>query len=164
MVPSSRTQHLWRIDLTHCRLQPPPLLPPPSSSVPLDAPALAMEHVLASLAGVEARLDESERRSNPPPPPIRPDPASPYTESQGWRGESSMPRAFTTTATPVMTQPLLGFSGIPTRNQSGVTFTEATAGERMGYDTVWGRGRQPSAWDNPDHQLEWYSNTRQPTA
>lgn len=140
------------------------LPPPPASSVVLDAPALAMEHVLASLARVEARLDEAERRSNSLLPPIRPEPAPPYTEPQGWRGEFSRPRAITTTATSVTSQQLLGFPGLHNRNQTRITFSEAGGSDRMCFDTAWNRGRQPSAWDNPDHRRDGYSNTRQPTS
>lgn len=45
------------------------LEPLPASSAPLDASALALEHTLASIARVEARLDAHERQPAIAPPP-----------------------------------------------------------------------------------------------
>ncbi|KAL1554869.1 hypothetical protein AAHA92_15377 [Salvia divinorum] len=52
------------------------LEPVPSSTAPLDPTALTLEHVLASLARVKARLEENDRRAMTagPQPPPEPDP------------------------------------------------------------------------------------------
>ena len=66
--------------------------PLPTVTKPLDAGALAMEHVLASLARMEARLDATDRGVPTTVPPLRPDPVLPsgvlqqlpvYTQATG---------------------------------------------------------------------------------
>ncbi|KAG6429539.1 hypothetical protein SASPL_107591 [Salvia splendens] len=53
-----------------------------SATLALDTPALAFEHVLASLARLEARIEASERNATIAQPPPRPDPDPPYTDWQ----------------------------------------------------------------------------------
>ena len=70
----------------------------PLSTVPLDAPALAMEHILASLAGVEARLDANDRRSPNLQQQRRPDPDPPYNDTGGWKEDAANRRLVFTQA------------------------------------------------------------------
>ncbi|KAG6437863.1 hypothetical protein SASPL_102793 [Salvia splendens] len=76
----------------------------PSSTVALDTPALAFEHVLASLARLEARLDASKRRAATAHPPSRPDPDPPYLDWQSGREETVRQRPILMTATAVSSQ------------------------------------------------------------
>ncbi|XP_042038669.1 uncharacterized protein LOC121784577 [Salvia splendens] len=80
-----------------------------ASSGSLDSTAMAFEHLLASLARVEARFDAMERRQNVahpppwpdperrhnvalPPPWPDPDPDPPFDDWQRWRGDSARNR------------------------------------------------------------------------
>ncbi|KAG6385787.1 hypothetical protein SASPL_154668 [Salvia splendens] len=82
----------------------------PATSGALDAPALAFENVLASLARIEARLDAAEQRSATTQPPPRPDPDPPYQDWRPWREESGRQNAILTAAM-VSSIPHLGFVG-----------------------------------------------------
>ncbi|KAG6428716.1 hypothetical protein SASPL_112972 [Salvia splendens] len=68
-----------------------------SSTGVRDMTALAFEHVLASLARIEAWLDSSERPNSVAPPPPMPDPKPPYSD---WARE----RPILTTTTAVLSQ------------------------------------------------------------
>ncbi|KAG6423332.1 hypothetical protein SASPL_113726 [Salvia splendens] len=83
----------------------------PAPTAALDTPALAFEHILASIARLEARLDASERRAAITQPPPRPDPDPPYSDWQRGRDDTTRHRAVSTTATGVSSQPQLGFGG-----------------------------------------------------
>ncbi|KAG6424108.1 hypothetical protein SASPL_114520 [Salvia splendens] len=84
------------------------LEPFPSSPSALDTPAMAFEHILASLARLEARMDALERRASIAQPPPWPDPDPPYTDWNLARGNSAGERPMMTAATAVTQQPLLG--------------------------------------------------------
>ncbi|KAG6423273.1 hypothetical protein SASPL_113664 [Salvia splendens] len=83
--------------------------PLPSPSVPLDTPALAFEHILASLAHLEAKIEASEQRAVIVQPPPRPEPDPPYLDWQRGREDSTRHRAVLTTETGVSSQQQLGF-------------------------------------------------------
>ena len=123
----------------------------PTSTAPFNASALAWEHVLASIARVEVRLDASERRSNTSPPQSRPDPDPPYADWHGRRGDSTFQRPIITTATSVASQPQLGFGGPSSRDTHR---HRTSAWEHQGSGSNWNRGKQTTAWDNPCHRQE----------
>ncbi|KAG6418598.1 hypothetical protein SASPL_120802 [Salvia splendens] len=130
------------------------LEPFPSSPSALDTPALAFEHILASLARLEARMDALERRSAIAQPPPWPDPDPPYTDWNLGRGNSARERPMMTAAKAVTQQPLLGFGGPSSRGQCyGTSFGEPydPSGETS-------RGRQPTSWDDKkrkqDHVID----------
>ncbi|KAG6405985.1 hypothetical protein SASPL_133581 [Salvia splendens] len=101
------------------------LEPFPSSPSALDTPALAFEHILASLARLKARMDALERRAAIAQPPPWPDPNPPYTDWNLGRGNSVRERPVMTVATAVTQQPLLGFGGPSSRGQHyGASFGE----------------------------------------
>ncbi|KAG6432863.1 hypothetical protein SASPL_104451 [Salvia splendens] len=99
-----------------------------TSTGAVDTPAVAFEHVLASLARLEARMDVSERRAAIAQPPPRPDPDPPYMEWNLGSGSSTRARPVLTASTAVTQQPLLGFGG------------QSAGGLRSG----------PSSWDRFD--------------
>ncbi|KAG6382864.1 hypothetical protein SASPL_157415 [Salvia splendens] len=77
----------------------------------MNSPTLAFEHVLASLARLEARIDESERRAAIGQHPARPDPVPP---DENWRRERPDPgrqTAIFTSATATSPRDRLGFGG-----------------------------------------------------
>ncbi|KAG6394620.1 hypothetical protein SASPL_145209 [Salvia splendens] len=92
------------------------LEPLSSAAAPLNAQALAFEHILASIARVEARLDAEGRQPASAPPRSRPDPDPPYDATAGWRRGAMDQRPVYTTTVTTSTQPLLGFAG-PSTNQ-----------------------------------------------
>ncbi|XP_047965656.1 uncharacterized protein LOC125210120 [Salvia hispanica] len=121
-----------------------------SSSAPLNASALALEHILASIARVEARLDASDRQPTRDPPQSRPDPDPPYNINGGWRGESTAHR-------PVMTSAV----SVATQQRVGVVGNSASTWQHNSYDDDRDRSRQPTAWDNPAHRQDWQTGGRQ---
>ncbi|KAG6424640.1 hypothetical protein SASPL_115058 [Salvia splendens] len=87
------------------------LHPLPTASSALNAPALALEHILASIARVEARLDAEGRQPVSAQPRSRPDPDPPYDVASGQRRGSGDLRPISTSAISIATQPQHGFSG-----------------------------------------------------
>ncbi|KAG6437413.1 hypothetical protein SASPL_102329 [Salvia splendens] len=122
-----------------------------SSTGALVTTALAFEHVLASLARIEARLEASERRNSIAPPPPRPDPKPPYSDWARERPELPRHTSLMTAATTVATQQQVGFGDHAYRGQRRSTLGETQQWERSGHSGVGNRGRQRTAWDNADH-------------
>ncbi|KAG6412976.1 hypothetical protein SASPL_125671 [Salvia splendens] len=155
-----------------------------SSTLALDTPAMAFEHMLASLARLEARLDASERRAAVAQPPPRPDPDPPYVDWQ--RGErefwaerdnrsttavagtdppdpdwqrgrkiSGRQSAIVMSVTAVSSVPQLGFGGGPSSHgQQHAALLGASPWDRYGVNIEQSLGRQAKAWDNPAHRLD----------
>ncbi|KAG6402502.1 hypothetical protein SASPL_134698 [Salvia splendens] len=154
-----------------------------SSTLALDTPGLAFEHVLASLARLEARLDASEQRAVVAQPLPRPDPDPPYVDWQ-WGRENSgrsvtivqpppLPEpdlpdpdwqrgreisgrqgAIVMSVTAVSSIPQLGFGGGPSSHgQQHAALLGASPWDRYGVNAGQSRGRQATAWDNPPHRL-----------
>ncbi|KAG6393283.1 hypothetical protein SASPL_147520 [Salvia splendens] len=113
----------------------------PSSTGALDTTALAFEHVLASLARIEARLDTSERRNSVAQPPPRPDPKPPYSD---WARQ----RPILTTTTSVSSQsnpdpPCLDWQrGRENSGQSATVVQPPPLPEPNPPDPDWQRGRE----------------------
>ncbi|KAG6436112.1 hypothetical protein SASPL_100995 [Salvia splendens] len=97
------------------------------STPALDTPALAFEHVLASLARLEARREVTERRAAVAQPPPRPDPDPPYAEWQRGKEDSG-------------------------RLSAGVH--GGSAWDRYEVSAGMTHGRQTTAWDNPAHKMD----------
>ncbi|XP_042030744.1 uncharacterized protein LOC121777526 [Salvia splendens] len=112
-----------------------------ASSGSLDSTAMAFEHLLASLARVEARFDAMERRQNVahpppwpdperrhnvalPPPWPDPDPDPPFDDWQRWRGDSARNRPTMSAATAVASHPHLGFDGAQVRSNYNAPHSE----------------------------------------
>ncbi|KAG6423769.1 hypothetical protein SASPL_114172 [Salvia splendens] len=143
----------------------------PASTGALDSTALAFEHVLAALARVEARLDASERRTDPALPPPRPDPEPPGEEWQRGRGIARSSRS--AMKPPRIEQQLWDRNGAgvegfwrrrstawdnPDHRLDGQPGGLATEWDRYGADYYGFRGRRTTAWDNPTHRLNESDN------
>ncbi|KAG6418308.1 hypothetical protein SASPL_120511 [Salvia splendens] len=131
------------------------LHPLPTASLALNAPALTLEHILASIARVEARLDAEGRQPVSTQPRSRPDPDPPYDVASGWRRGSADQRPISTAAISMATQPQQGFPGPSTaRGPPRQTSWEISPWVPPGYGGAVTRNRQPSAWDNPTNRQE----------
>ncbi|KAG6421447.1 hypothetical protein SASPL_118000 [Salvia splendens] len=153
----------------------------PSSTGALDTTALAFEHVLASLASIEAQLDASERRYSVAQPPPRPDPKPPYSdwarqrpilttatavssqsdpdppylEWQRRREDSGRQSAVLTQATTVSSRSPLGFgSGISSHGPVSTGVLGGSAWDHYGVSAGMTHGRQTTVWDNPAHKMD----------
>ncbi|KAG6414164.1 hypothetical protein SASPL_126882 [Salvia splendens] len=133
-----------------------------SSTLALDTPALAFEHVLASLARLEARLDASERRAAVAQPPPRLDPDPPYVDWQ--QGRENSGRRTVIVQPPPQPEPDPPYADwhrgreISGRQSAIVTSGTAVSSmlqlDRYGVNTGQSRSRQAMAWDNPTHRLD----------
>ncbi|XP_042055122.1 uncharacterized protein LOC121799733 [Salvia splendens] len=157
----------------------------------LDYTSLAFEHVLASLARLEARFDALERRQAIAQPPPRPDPKPPYLDWLRKRLDSGRNRPVWSTATTATSLPQLGVSeGTSTRGHQIVSqhgssswdrhvplgFAEGPAQigphltnlpgqqiwERQGLTGDTQRSRPRSAWDNPSHISDYRADRHTP--
>ncbi|KAG6387053.1 hypothetical protein SASPL_152235 [Salvia splendens] len=121
-----------------------------SSSIgALDTTALAFEHVLASLACIEARLDASEWRNSVAPPPPRPDPKPPNDGWQQGRGDI-MSSAITLASQQNLGFPSSIFVNLPSRTEQ-LSWDSRGDLRRSGIDGADNdgfRGRRATAWDN----------------
>ncbi|KAG6427961.1 hypothetical protein SASPL_112209 [Salvia splendens] len=113
-----------------------------SSTGALDTTALAFEHVLASLARIEARMDASERRNSVALPPPRPDPKPPNDGWQQGRGDIICRGIGTAEVAKV-------FGGAVI--QPGRLAMEW---DRYGADNDGFQGRRATAWDNPTPRMD----------
>ncbi|KAG6387300.1 hypothetical protein SASPL_152487 [Salvia splendens] len=130
-----------------------------SSTRPLDTPTMALEHVLASIARLETRIDASERRGGATNQPPRPDPDPPYAEWQRDKVESGHHRPVWSTVTAVAAQQPLGWNEGPATR--GPHFAFQAAWDRPGIAGDVHRGKPRSAWDNPSRRSD-YRVERQP--
>ncbi|KAG6410327.1 hypothetical protein SASPL_128385 [Salvia splendens] len=155
-----------------------------SSTRPLDTPAMALEHVLASIARLEARMDASDRRGGAAQPPPGPDPDPPYAKWPRERVESGRHRPVWSTVTAVDSQqPVrvsegpatqgaqfasqagsaswdrpaqLGFAEGPSTRGLHLVFRHgASAWDRPGMAGDIHRDRPRSAWDNPSRRSDY---------
>ncbi|KAG6388746.1 hypothetical protein SASPL_150178 [Salvia splendens] len=134
-----------------------------SSTRALDTPALAFEHVLASLARLEARMDASDRRAAAAQAPPRPDPDPPYVDWKRGRDDYGRNRPVLTTSTAVSSLPQLGLGGPPSTRVHQHTYQAgASPCDRPGFISDSRDVRQPSAWDNPAHRSENRSGRSSP--
>ncbi|KAG6393124.1 hypothetical protein SASPL_147356 [Salvia splendens] len=76
----------------------------------LDSTSLAFEHILATLARFEARLDASERRQAIAQPPLRPDHDPPYDDGLRGRGDAGRHRPVVSDEATVASQQHGGFA------------------------------------------------------
>ncbi|KAG6416708.1 hypothetical protein SASPL_124144 [Salvia splendens] len=117
-----------------------------SSTRALDTQALAFEHVLASLARLEARMDASDRRAAAAQAPPRPDPDPPYAEWQRGRDDYGRNRAVMKTSTAVSSLPQLGLGSPPsTRAHQHPIQPGASPWDRPRFSSDSRGVRQPSA-------------------
>ncbi|KAG6435991.1 hypothetical protein SASPL_100872 [Salvia splendens] len=131
-------------------------------SAPLNAPALAFEHILASIARVEARLDAEGRQPVSAPPRSRPDPDPPYDGTSGWRRGSMNQHPIYTAAVSTTTLPPLGFAGPSTnRGPQRSASLEISPWASPGYGGAPNRSSQPSAWDYPTYRQEGRTGVQQ---
>ncbi|KAG6399839.1 hypothetical protein SASPL_141324 [Salvia splendens] len=126
----------------------------PASSGARDSTALAFQHVLASLARIEARLDASERRSASAQPPPRPEPKPPYEDWQRGRGEMGRQRPILSPATFVASQQYLGLVGPSTKIAIQPPRTDPLPWDRYGEGSESFQELRHTAWDNPVHKLD----------
>ncbi|KAG6407956.1 hypothetical protein SASPL_130957 [Salvia splendens] len=126
----------------------------PESSGARDSTTLAFQHVLASLARIEARLDASERRSASAQPPPRPEPKPPYEDWQRGRGEMGRKCPILSPATFVASQQNLGLVSPSTKIAIQQPRTDPLPWDRYGRGSEGFRGRRHTTWDNPSHKLD----------
>ncbi|KAG6396887.1 hypothetical protein SASPL_143045 [Salvia splendens] len=101
-----------------------------SPSGVVDTSSLALEHILASIACLEARVYASKRRATTTPQPPRPDPDPPCPDWQRGRDAVMRNRAVVTAATGVYSHPQLGFGGgMPIRGPHQATLAVASPWE-----------------------------------